>query len=171
MILELPGLSRYDVQNCTITDKHIIGWMRTKNKLRLTTNECNAFFRQLKKDLLVNAVEEHTKLHGTILTFNKIIAEDQFNSSLRRFVQQCKICPNCHNPELVDGICQACSTSRSTIAAATATSGLDTINNIRVNDVNPLPVNLSKAKLTNAEKIELKKQRQRENAKSQSDDE
>lgn len=151
-ILNLPGLSRYDVHNCIIVGNQIHNWQHTKSKLQLTDEEVNKLYKEFKKEFNAYAKEQQTK-NGVILTFTKNIIQDDFNNFMRKFITNYKICKNCNMPELLDGNCNAC-----TYSTVHSNNIISIVTDIDTNTTD-------KKKLTTAEKAELKKQKQRENAK------
>jgi len=106
-LIQLPGLSRYDLMACSINIDHIANWSKIKNKLKLSDKETEKLYKSIKATLMINAKEEETK-NGINLKFSKKTDSESFNGLLRQFIIDFKICKKCSTPELVDNNCNAC---------------------------------------------------------------
>ena len=156
-ILNLPGMSRYDIQSSTLVDNQVTGWQHIRSKLNLTEDELNMMCKLFKQKNNIAAKEIKTK-RGTYLSFNKLISSEMFNDFMRNYIQTYKICKSCQLPELCDGNCKSC--CRAIVAPLNVIEVTATVATVAT-----VEITVVKTKLTNVEKTELKKQKQRDKAR------
>ena len=102
-ILQIAGISRYDVPNCNVTNKMVTNWSQLKQKLRLTDLDCREIYKIIKRDYKIVTTEVNGHLQ-----FDKQIQQNDFNDVLRDYVKTHKICTTCRMPEITDGKCAGC---------------------------------------------------------------
>jgi len=106
-LINIIGMSRYDLPAIDIKVNIITNWLRIKNKLNLSNDETINLIKLIKNKLYINAFEEKSK--STInFKFSKNIDNKAFNDLLRDFINEFKICKKCKCPEVVNNKCEAC---------------------------------------------------------------
>ena len=106
-LINILGMSRYDLPACIINNNIISNWKRAKDKLCLTYTEHKLLMKQIKTSLGID-LTEHESGSGLTLKLNKSVSNQQFNDNLRNFINDHKICKKCKCPELRDGNCNGC---------------------------------------------------------------
>lgn len=106
-LINILGMSRYDLPACTINNNTINNWKRVTEKLCLTHTEKNILMKQMKTSMGI-VLTEQISSSGIILKFNRTILGKDFNNILRNFINTYKICKKCKCPELRDGNCNSC---------------------------------------------------------------
>jgi hypothetical protein len=113
-LINIAGMSRYDLPACKITNNKIQNWKYVKDKINLSEKEQEKFYRSINNTQRVKATENKSP-SSIILEFNKKIDQSEFNTILRNFINVNKICSKCRCPELVDSKCNACGHGVTTI--------------------------------------------------------
>jgi hypothetical protein len=106
-LINILGMSRYDLPAPTINNTTINNWQKAKNKLCLTPNEHNLLLKEMKISLNI-VLTEQISGSGITLKLNKPVSSKKFNDVLRNFINTHKICKKCKCPELRDGNCNGC---------------------------------------------------------------
>jgi translation initiation factor 2 beta subunit (eIF-2beta)/eIF-5 len=109
-LIEIVGLSRYDLPACIVTVDMINNWSKYLSKLNLTKLEKEILYKLIKSELNASVKEINGK-NGIMLKFSKLIDSEIFNNLFRKFINNHKICTKCNTPELIDMICNACGTN------------------------------------------------------------
>ena len=106
-LINIVGMSRYDLPALTVLTDTVKDWQKFKNKVKLTDKEFQILVKSIKSRLYVSSIETNTK-NMTSLKFSKAVDSIVFNNILRDFINNNKICKKCRCPEVVDYKCDAC---------------------------------------------------------------
>src|SRR2546427_505423 len=103
MLYENKSNPRYDISYLSVFENKVSNWKWFKIVMKMSKNETDLLSRTLRNKFHLSMEEQ-----DNYLLFEKPISSLIFNEVLKKFIDDNKVCPSCHLPEVIDHRCRSC---------------------------------------------------------------